>query len=204
VAITGPAWQGTLPSGITHQVKSPTGSVFTLGRVYAEATDSDYAAVNALQKDFKLVPLSSFGKPYTPPAGTIDPHAPSINEKARDIISAMDIQTYFNRLAKSMAVNPPAPQDAPMVAGMAKIGLVPGQPFDLSKFPPDVQTALAGVSKTAYEMMAQQQSKAGRFINRWQIPPSTGAYGTDYIVRAAVANYGWGANLEQDAVYPVA
>jgi hypothetical protein len=44
IAITGPTWQGTLPQGITQQVKSPTGSGFTIGRVYAEATAEDYAA----------------------------------------------------------------------------------------------------------------------------------------------------------------
>jgi hypothetical protein len=63
IAITGPTWQGTLPQGITQQVKSPTNSVFIIGRVYAEATAEDYAAVNALQKDFKLIPLSTYGKP---------------------------------------------------------------------------------------------------------------------------------------------
>ena len=73
IAITGPTWQGTLPQGITQHVKSPTGSVFIIARVYAEATAEDYAAVDALQKDFKLVPLSSYGQPYDPPAGTLDP-----------------------------------------------------------------------------------------------------------------------------------
>ena len=33
----------------------------------------DYAEVHKLQDEFKLVPLSSYGKPYRPPAGTVDP-----------------------------------------------------------------------------------------------------------------------------------
>ena len=72
-----PPWHGMLPSGITQEVKSPTNSVFIIGRVYANGTPEDYATVNAAQKEFKLVPLSSYGKPYTPPAGTIDPNAPA-------------------------------------------------------------------------------------------------------------------------------
>ncbi len=203
IAITGPTWQGTLPEGITQQVKSPTDSVFIIARVYADATAEDYAAVNALQENFKLVPLSSYGKPYSPPAGTIDPNAPSVKDVVRNLISAMDTQTYFNMLAKSMAVNPPAlPEDAPILAEMAKIGLVPGKPFDLSKLAPDVQKALADVGKTAYALISEEQKKGGKTVNGWLITTGTGAYGTDYLWRAAISAYGWGANLPQDAVYP--
>ena len=45
----------------------------------------------------------------------------------------MDVNAYFTYLAKLMKTNPPAAEDAPMVANMAKIGLVPGQDFDPSK-----------------------------------------------------------------------
>jgi len=78
IAIVGPGWDGELPLGITQKVKSPTNGLFIIGRVYADGTAEDYAAVNAAQKEFKLVPLSSYGKPYTPPAGTTDPKAPSV------------------------------------------------------------------------------------------------------------------------------
>src|SRR5271157_4831741 len=81
-----------------------------------------------------------------------------LREKVRDIISAMDDQTYFNAMAMSMAANPPVlPQDAAIVAEMAKIGLVPGQPFDLSKLPPAVQAALADVEKAASEQIEGAQ-----------------------------------------------
>ena len=42
----------------------------------------------------------------------------------------MDISPYFNYLAQLMKTNPPSADDAPMVAKMAKIGLIPGQDFD--------------------------------------------------------------------------
>jgi hypothetical protein len=97
IAITGPNWRGSLPSGVTQEAKSPTNTAFVIGRVYADGTPADYAEVNAAQMEFKLVPLSSYGKPYTPPAGTIDPTAPSVKDKVRDIIGAMDTQTHFQR-----------------------------------------------------------------------------------------------------------
>jgi hypothetical protein len=168
IAITGPNWHGSLPSGVTQVVKSPTNTVFTIGRVYADGTAADYAEVNAAQKEFKLVPLSSFGKPYTPPTGKLDPKAPSVKDKVRDIIGAMEIQTYFNAMAKSMAINPPVlPQDAPIVAEMAKIGLVPGKPFKLSKLSAANQTALADAAKIASEQMAGQEKTGNKVVNGW-------------------------------------
>lgn len=203
VAVIGPGWQGTLPSGITQKVKSPTNSVFIIGRVYADGTPEDYAAVNAAQKEFKLVPLSSYGKPYTPPAGTVDAKAPSVKEKVRDIISAMDTQTYFNTMAMSMATNPPVlPQDAHIVSEMAKIGLAPGKPFDLSKLPPAIQSVLADVGTAASEQIAGVQKTGNKVVNGWLLTSGTGDYGTNYLWRAGMANYGWGANLTKDAFYP--
>ena len=102
VAITGPGWQGTLPKGITQHAKSPTGSIFMIGRVYAQDTPEDLAAVHALQSQFKWVPLSSFGKPYTPPPGEAGgPYTPG--KKVRDYIDAMSTSEYFNLMAKTMA-----------------------------------------------------------------------------------------------------
>ena len=65
-AITGPGWTGTLPAGVT-EYKSPTAMVWILGRIYCTGTPKDYKAVHELQDKITLVPLSSYGKPYTPP-----------------------------------------------------------------------------------------------------------------------------------------
>ena len=53
-------------AGVT-EYKSPTAMVWILGRIYCTGTPQDYAAVHALQDKFTLVPLSAYGKPYTPP-----------------------------------------------------------------------------------------------------------------------------------------
>lgn len=206
VAITGPSWHGTLPAGITQRVSSPTGNVFIIGRVYAQATQTDYAAVHVLQKNFKLVPLSSYGKPYTPPAGTINPNAPSVKEKVRDIISAMSPQAYFNAMATSMAINRAVlPQDHTIVAEMAKIGLVPGRPFAMSALAPEVQKAIANAPKLAFAKIEALQAKPPTLTNGWNIKGAAGGkYGANYLQRAVVSAYGWGANQPQDATYPIA
>jgi hypothetical protein len=205
VAITGPSWHGTLPAGITLHVKSPTGNVFIIGRVYAQATQADYAAVHVLQKGFKLVPLSSYGKLYTPPTGTVNPSAPSVKEKVRDIINAMNAQTYFNAIARSMAVNGAVlPQDSAIVAEMAKIGLVPGNPFSMSALSPDVQKAIATGAKRAADQIVALAATPPTLVNGWNTKAQGGIFGANYLQRAYVAYAGWGANQPKDAVYPIA
>ncbi|MGO4842367.1 DUF1254 domain-containing protein, partial [Rhizobiaceae sp. 2RAB30] len=87
-AITGPGWTGTLPEGVI-QYESPTNLVWLLGRIYCTGTPEDYAEVHALQDEFKLVPLSAYGKDYTPPPGKVDP---SIDMKTavREQVNRMD------------------------------------------------------------------------------------------------------------------
>jgi hypothetical protein len=48
-----------------------------------------------------------------------------------------------------MVDNPPAPEDAPIVARMAEIGIVPGGYFDLSTFEPEVAAAIKAAPKSA-------------------------------------------------------
>ena len=199
-AITGPGWSGTLPAGVT-EYKSPTAMVWLLGRIYCTGTPADYAAVHALQDKFSLVPLSSYGKPYTPPAGAADP---SIDMKAgiRDQVDAMDITTYFNYLAQLMKTNPPSADDAPRVAKMAKIGLVPGQDFDPSKLGVFDKEAIKVVPKAAQLKIIGYLKDAGRNVNGWAVITKTGLYGTEYLDRALITAIGLGANRPQDAIYP--
>src|ERR1700757_1919964 len=116
-AITGPGWTGTLPAGVT-EYKSPTSMVWILGRIYCTGTPEDYKEVHALQDQFKLVPLSAYGKSYTPPPGKVDP---SIDRKTpvREQVNGMDAGAYFKLLAALMKDNPPAKEDAPIVEKMA-------------------------------------------------------------------------------------
>src|SRR5262245_61978032 len=69
--ITGPGWKGEVPKGMQH-IQSATRYVVILGRTYADGTDADYAAANALQAQYKITPLAAWGKPYTPKAPAVD------------------------------------------------------------------------------------------------------------------------------------
>lgn len=199
-AITGPGWKGTLPAGV-KEYKSPTSMVWILGRIYCTGTPEDYKAVHALQDEFKLVPLSSYGKPYTPPPGKVDPSV-DMKMAVREQVNRMSAGEYFKLLAALMKDNPPAKADVPMVANMAKIGIVPGQAFDISTLDPAVQKGLQGVPKAGIEKIMAHFKTAGKDINGWLFSTRTGLYGTDYLQRALITAIGLGANRPQDAVYP--
>ena len=99
------AGRARLPAGVT-QVKSPTGMVWILGRIYSTGTPEDYEAVHALQDQFSVVPLVAWGKPYTPPAGVVDPSF-DMKTAVRKQVNALDVEAYFTRLAQLMKTNPP-------------------------------------------------------------------------------------------------
>src|ERR1700722_3155321 len=147
-AITGPGWSGTLPSGIKAEFKAPTSIVWVLGRTYSTGSPEDYAAVNAIQAQYRLTPLSSWGKPYTPPDGVVNP-AWDTKDPVRDQVDAMDGVTYFALLAELMKTNPPAAADTPMVVTMAKIGLVPGQTFDAARLTAEQRAAVQAAPRPA-------------------------------------------------------
>ncbi len=199
-AITGPGWKGTLPEGVT-QIKAPTNMVWVLGRTYCTGTPKDYKVVHALQDQYKLVPLSAYGKPYTPPKGKVDPKI-DMKTPVRDQVNNLDAGAYFKLLARLMKDNPPAKEDAPMVAKLAKLGIVPGKDFDLGKLDPAVARGLQGVPKAAVKKIVGHFKRAGKAVNGWQYTTKTGLYGTDYLQRALITAFGLGANRPQDAVYP--
>lgn len=201
-AIVGPNWKGKLPNNV-KELKSSTNMVWILGRTYCSGTPEDYKAVHALQDQYKLTPLSAFGKDYTPPKGKVDS---SIDMKTpvRDQVNAMIAKDYFNTLAVLLKENPPTKADAAIVKKMAKLGLEPGQPYDLSKQDADVAKGLDASVKAGQEAIMAHEKKAGVDKNGWLFSTQTGKYGTDYVQRAFVAAIGLGANLPQDAIYPTA
>jgi len=204
-AITGPGWSGTLPQGVT-EYKSSTGIVWVLGRIYCAGTPEDYKAVHALQDKVSAVPLSAYGKPYTPEPGKVDPGV-DMKTAAREQVNALDAAAYFKLFAELLKTNPPAAEDAPMVAELAKIGIVPGQDFDAAKLDPAVAKGLASAPKPAQDKIMEWMKEgvvAGDFKleHGWLFTTKTGLYGTGYRQRALITAIGLGANRPQDAVYP--
>jgi hypothetical protein len=201
--ITGPGWNGTVPTGM-KQIPIATRYMAILGRTYADGTEQDYKAVNELQAQYKLTPLASWGKPYAPVAPPVNPNpGVSMTAKPQEAILAIGTDGYFNLMARLMdGIAPAAAADAPMLASMARIGIVPGKPFEMSKLDAAVQAGLKDIPQSALKKIEANKDSLGAIVNGWVVTKDLGTYGTNYMKRAVVAAFGWPANQEKDAVYP--
>ena len=197
-AIVGPDWRGELPPGV-EELRSSTNLVWIIGRTYCTGTPEDYAAVHAIQDQYKLTPLSAWGKTYTPPPGKVDPGI-DMKTGVREQVERMDTVSFFTLLATLMKQSPPYAEDAPILARLKRIGLVSGQDFDPSKIAsaPGIQD----VPKLGVERITAHFQSGGEDLNGWVFFKPAGRYGTDYIQRALITRYGLGCNILDDAVYP--
>ncbi|WP_315986497.1 DUF1254 domain-containing protein [Microvirga sp. Mcv34] len=200
-AITGPNWRGTLPNGV-KEIKSPTSMAWILGRIYSSGTPEDYEIVWAIQDQIKLVPLSAYGKTYSPPAGKVDAGI-DMKTAVRKQVNRLEPGPFFSLVAQLMKDNPPPAEDAPMLARMAKIGIVPGHTFDTSQLDPEIAKGVERAHRAGWEEIAGGVRTMGEIQDGWMVATTLGRYGTDYPKRATVAAFGLGANLPQDAVYPM-
>jgi hypothetical protein len=193
---TGPGWKGEVPKGMIH-IAYPTRYLGVLGRTYALDTPEDLAIVHKLQDQYKVVPLSAYGKDFTFAAPPVADVGIKMDEAPQKVILALGIDGYFNwmmRLIPASAV--PADDDAPMLERIAKIGLVPGQPFDMSKLPADVQAALKDVPQVVTDKLNENWANLGKDVNGWRVTSTGAVYGTDYLTRATTYVDGSGAKLD--------
>lgn len=199
--IIGPHRKGVLPEGV-NVIKSPTSTVWIIGRTQTNGK-ADYAAVHAIQDQYKLTPLSAWGKSYTPPGSL--PVSKSVDMKTPPVeqIGKMDASTFFASLNSLMKNNPPAAADAGALNRFAAIGVAPGKPFDLKNLSPDMAKGIeTGIRRGLQIILAEAKKPTGKVVNCWEFMSNVGRYGTDYLWRAVVALIGLGANLAEDAVYP--
>lgn len=199
--IIGPNWQGKLPKGFT-KIQAPTNLVWILGRTYCTGTREDYIAVHQLQDQYKVTSLSNFGHYHTPEQSNVDPDI-DMRTPVRDQVNALNAEIFFKKLAHLMQDNPPATSDKPMVASLAKLGIVAGQDFNFATLDPVIRNALNAAVKAGQEKILNQ-SHDEKNKNGWEFTLKTGLYGTDYLQRAFITAVGLGANRPQDAIYSTA
>lgn len=199
--VTPPGWSGTVPEGFT-QLPAPTPYVWIIGRTKTDG-EADYPAVQKIQAGYKVTPLSRWGKEAEPVTVQVDPSV-DMKTPPKVLVDSMSAAQYFAYAAELLKLNPTHSTDQPIVEQMKKIGIEPGKSFDFNKLDPALKQALETVPAEAQKLMTWKVATLARVANGWSMNTDTmGVYGNYYLKRAIVAQQGLGANLPEDAIYPL-
>jgi hypothetical protein len=199
--LTPPGWTGTVTESFTRIV-SPTPYVWIIGRTKTDGP-ADYDAVHKIQAGYKITPLSRWGK--APELVTVKTD-PAIDMKTPPMVQAdtMSAGVYFAYASELLNLHPPHLTDQPITAQMKRIGIEPGKTFNFDKLDPDVKKALESAPGEAQQLMKWKVPTVAKVTNYWSMNTDTmGVYGNYYLKRAIVAQLGLGANLPEDAIYPL-
>ncbi len=199
--VTSRGWSGTVPAGFT-QIEAPTPYVWIIGRTKTDGP-ADYDAVHKIQAGYKVTPLSEWGETPKPVEVKIDP---SIDMKTppKIQVDTMKGGDYFVYATELLKLQTPHLTDEPIIAQMKRIGIEPGKSLDMSKLDPAVRKALDEAPAAGQQLMAWKVPTIARVANYWSMNTDTmGVYGNYYLKRAIIAQLGLGANLPEDAIYPL-
>ncbi len=200
-AVVPPGWSGWLPNGV-QRIDAPTRHVWVIGRTQANG-QQDYDAVHQVQAGYTITPLSQWGQWPQPVVAAIDP-AVDMKTPPMTQVNAMSGRAFFTYAAELMKVNPPHLTDQPVLARMRRLGIEPGMSFDYDAADPAVRNALDRAVTDGLANIKAKVPTLAKVVNGWQImTDSMGVYGTFYLKRAVISLVGLGANLPEDAVYPI-
>jgi hypothetical protein len=199
--VTPPGWSGKVPEGFTR-IAAPTPYVWIIGRTKTDGP-ADYDAVHKIQAGYKITPLSRWGKTPERVTVKIDPIVDMKTPPMKQT-DTMPSDAYFTYAAELLKLQPPHLTDEPIIAQMKRIGIEPGKSFDISKLDPAVRRGVEAAPAEAQEIMRWKVPTIARVVNYWSLNTDTmGVYGNYYLKRAIVAQLGLGANLPEDAIYPL-
>jgi hypothetical protein len=194
-AIVDKNWAGTLPAGVTALPPSSTPWGFLQVRT-AVKDASDLDAAHAIQDQYKLTPLSQWGKPDAP--------APRTGEIWQPLDRDADPLNEWRTINRSMREVPPDPRDADMLQNFARIGV--GAGLDIDALDPDTKRGLARAAVDGRRIItdAFAAGYGQTNVNGWNYPPpSTGrmTQARDWLLRAIQPAVGFNANDPIEATY---
>ncbi|WP_095143353.1 DUF1254 domain-containing protein [Pseudomonas sp. Irchel s3b6] len=188
--IAGPGWTGATPVGIKTVLRSETEIVMVLGRTALKNAE-DMPAVRALQQQYRLRSLHEYVGTPAPAA------APTIAWQAWDSKTGLG-PGFINQLNQILTLCPVQPSEQALRERFARIGIVPGQAFDLAALSAEQRQALiAGIQ----EAQAQMQAAGAK------VRTTLGLFGTrevlqgNYLNRALGAAMGIYGNSVEEAFY---
>jgi hypothetical protein len=185
-----------LPSGV-QPLDVDYSRIWIIGSTQLLGPD-DVAAVNAIQDQYTLTPLSDFlaGTTPTPPP----PTRPTVTQYPMPTGVA-----FFDSLGQLLQQFPPPARDAAALRRFATVGIGPGRtPSQDAALSPGTLQGLAAAAAAGpgqVQKQAKALSAAGFVRHNGYLLGGFGRYGTDYAKRAVISQIGLGAFTPDQAIY---
>ncbi|PIW60964.1 MAG: cell envelope protein [Shewanella sp. CG12_big_fil_rev_8_21_14_0_65_47_15] len=196
--LAGPRWQGDVPEGVKSVIRSETELAFVLFRTQL-FNDDDLVAVQKVQTQYRVQPLSRF-------LGTTPPPTPTLTfVKPLSVEDQKNAPEFFDILSFLLQFTPPHPSETALLARFAKVGIGAGKSFDVASLSPAERQAVTEGMADAWKAFTQykaeiidtgKKSSADGFGTREFL-------GNDYLLRMSSAVLGIYGNSKEEANYPV-
>lgn len=196
--LTGPGWNGTVPSGITGVFHASTQSGVVIPRVFKESTPEDTQAVQPILSQIMMYPLSKFtGQMQTKDWSSI-PNFPSPAGAGQEETKWVIPETFFDELPDVLNEVPPLPGEEVMYANIHAI-------LDAAQKDPKLKAALVAsatdAEKNVVTPLFQFRNYGLPLPNNWTTQKNGAEFGTDYYTRTAVAKSNIFVNSQNETKY---
>jgi hypothetical protein len=185
------------------KIWTPTNLAWLINRILVKGP-ADVPNVNTIQDKIIIKPLSEFQGNTTTSSESPASQGNTSKEvpigPQPSLIAPTGIK-IFDQIGADMTGNPLNPPDPVLVTKLASIGIGPGK-TPSTEANDTIKTALQSGITEGQKMIDARVANIGPVVNGWLANAQLGVYGTDYLFRAGVAQWGLGGNLAQEAYYP--
>ena len=197
----GKDFDGQLPEGVKALPPSPTPWVLILGRTLVDG-EEDLPNVAALQKKYRLTPLSYWEKTKNNP----DVELPASRDVWAPYNPKKDPLASWRTINRAMTENPPAAKEQAILDLLGELHIGPGK--DLDNLDEDAKRGLARAAKDGHRMLVKARNNMiGDEVtdfNGWDAGPShkgrSGQVGK-YLYRGINHSKGIMSNDHEEAKY---
>jgi hypothetical protein len=197
--LAGPDWKGQVPEGMI-KIWSPTNLAWLITRTLVKGP-ADVPNVVAIQDQFEMKPLSVFQGNATQPTTNQANASQAIPIGPQPNLIAPTGIPIFDEIGQAMIGNPLNPPDPTLVDKLESMGIGPGM-TPSTQANDTIKAALQTGITEGQKMIDTKVANIGTVVNGWLVAADFGVYGSDYLLRAATTQYGLGANVPQEALYP--
>ena len=194
-AIAYKGWKGKLPAGVKLLQRSSTPWAFIMGRTFVK-DESDLNTVHAIQDQYKLTPLSQWGKAKK--------SAAVVPEIWKPLDRQSDPLADWKTISRALTEVPADPRDAALMQQFSRIGIAPGA--DIDALDASTKRGLARAVVDASRIIGQSFATGylQKNVNGWNFPPVNTGRPTptrDWLFRAVQMQVGFVANDPVEAMY---